>query len=204
MAIEACQDLRSYFFERLRAAQAQLQHPTDHATEHYLVELLARFGRTESKHTGAPPAMKAAQQDADAPLVLQVAKADAASDPQERFQRFRQVGDVALYSCGVFPEGLARRGVTHTYMATMGRRAYGQAGSLARYSSEPFQQVYPKLGCEFEAISRVLTEAVDESPPRTPAQIVKLYRTWVRTGSERIAAKLRAAGVTLEKDERDN
>ncbi len=191
MSIEACGDLRQYFHERLQVAQERVCHHTDDATEYYLVDLLTRFGRAE---TGP----------IDAPLVYAVADASAAVDPRERFRLFRQVGDTALYTFGVFPEDLSRRGLSETYVVTMGRRAYRMAGLLARVAQQPFPRVFGSLLRDFEALSMLLAEALEEPPPQSSEELIRLYSQWRRTGSERLAARLRAAGVQLEDDAEPN
>ncbi len=188
MSIEACGDLRHYFRERLQLAQERVNHRTDDATEYYLVDLLARFGRSE---TGP----------LDAPLVYAVADASQTVDPRERFRRFRQVGDTALYTFGVFPEDLSRRGLSEQYVVTMGRRGYRMAGLLSRFAPQPWSRAFSSLLRDFEALSMLLSEALEEPPPQSSEELIRLYAQWRRTGSERLAARLRAAGVPLEDDD---
>ncbi len=177
--------LEGYFYERLQLAQSRAAFQADRHTEHYLVEMLVRFGRTD------------AQGVTSAPLCYEVAQAEGLEDPRERFRCLRRVGDTALYSCGLFPEALERRGVTTDYVAWLGRHAYGTAGVLAAFSAEPFQQVYPKLRSHFEAIARVLTEVFEEPAPDRPDAILRMYRRWRRTGSAKLARALQRAGVQL-------
>ena len=177
--------LEGYFYERLRLAQRRAAFQTDRQTEHYLVEMLVRFGRSDAQGVSSDP------------LCVEVAQAEVLEDPRERLRCLRRVGDTALYSCGLFPDALERRGVTTDYLAWLGRNAYGAAGVLASFSAEPFQQVYPRLRSHFEAIARVLTEVLEEPAPDGPDAILRMYRRWRRTGSAKLARALQRAGVQL-------
>ena len=188
MSIQAHADLRSYFRQRFTDVQARAGFKADSFTEHYLVELLAR----------------AATGDADAtseePLALAVAGAAEAGDPRERFQRFRAAGDKALFRCGLFPEILRRLGVKRSYAVAMGSRAYAHAGALAHYSAEPFRQVYPILGKNFDKISQILLDVMERPAPKRPQDVIRLYTEWRTTGCERLAGLLIKAGVSVPTD----
>ena len=189
MPVEPHADLRDYFRARLTLARDRIGYEADPPTEYYLVELLARAAKGEGV--------------SEEPLALAVADAAQAGDPRERFQLFRAAGDTALFRCGLFPQLLERLGLKRSYVSAMGRRAYGHAAALAHFSAEPFREVYPALGRDFDPICRVLADVIETPAPQTPGEILKLYRRWRTTGCERAAAALVKAGVTLVDEPRD-
>ena len=62
------------------------------------------------------------------PLVERLAAALEAEDRSQKFRRFRDLGDCALYVCGFFSDHLQRRGIARDYVVAMGHRGYLQAG----------------------------------------------------------------------------
>ena len=185
MALKPWGNLEGYFYERLRLAQCRASHRTDRAIEHYLVEMLVRFGRVDDEGLTSQP------------LCYEVGELEGIADLAERLRRLRRVGDTALFTCGLFPESLPRRGVSASYVAWMGRRAYGEAGALAYLSESPFGRVYPRLDRDFLALVRVLSEVLEEPPPRCTDDVVRVYRRWRETGSKKLARSLRRAGIQL-------
>ena len=192
MALKAWGNLEGYFYERLRLAQRRASHQTDEAIEHYLVQMLVRFGRADDEGMAVRP------------LCYEVAELEGIPDAGERLRRFRRVGDTALFTCGLFPESLPRRGVSPSYMAWMGRRAYGEAAALACRSEAPFGKVYPRLDRDFLVLVRVLSEVLEELPPRCADDVVRVYRRWRETGSNKLARSLRRAGIQPHDAEQEN
>lgn len=183
MSIETFVDLRDWFRERLDAVMERESVGATHGARLYLIELLARAGVKPSAGNGRP-------------LAMQLAEARECVGP-EQLARYRAMGDDALYLAGFFAEHLEARGLSPTYVATMGGTAYEAASVLAtRSATEAVRSdVYRELATQFEPFSRVLDEVRESTALRTPQDIVRLYDKWRRTGSPRIAERLTREGV---------
>ncbi len=183
MTIESHYDIRGYFYERVTTALRRLGHDADEIAEYYLVELLARHAMGANVHS------------LEEPLVHRLASAAHITMPRERFRRFRDVGDSALYICGFFADRLRGKGLSRDYVVTLGGRAYRHAAQLAASADTMPREVYERLAGEFDVFARVLDEVREETTLRTPQDIVRLYDRWLRTGSPRVADRLREQGV---------
>jgi len=98
---------------------------------------------------------------------------------------------------GFFEDHVERKGVSRSYVVTMGGRAYANAEALAAYSPREAvrQRVYGELAEGFEDYVEALDEVRESTVLRTPQDIVRLYEKWKRTGSPRVAERLRSEGV---------
>ena len=180
-------DMSDFFRERLVAALEEQRLSVAETTEYYLVQLLTSYA-------SRPP------QDAlGRPLVHRLAEAMETPDTAERFRRFRDLGDCALYVCGFFGDHLRRRGISRDYVVGLGGRAYGEAGDLCgrTWGSADgwLGKVYPELAGRFDAFARVLDEVRETTALRTPQDIVRLYERWRRTKSPTLARRLKEEGV---------
>ena len=105
---------------------------------------------------------------------------------------WRQLGESALLVGGVFVGALARRNVSRAYCVAMGVSAYGVLGATACEGDA--RAVYGGLADEFGPVADVLAEVGDTE---TSDAVVRVYRAWRATGSERLAARLRGWGIAL-------
>ncbi|HVZ74576.1 MAG TPA: hypothetical protein VHJ20_19475 [Polyangia bacterium] len=149
--------------------------------EHYVVQLLAAY---------------AAQGIPDAPLALKLAATvDAA--PRERRRGLREIGDTSLYVSGFWADSLADKLVDVGYYIEMGGSAYGE---LARggtgWTGDPFGDVFGELAANFVRFVEVLALVSRRTArPATNEDVMRLYRSWQRTGSRAAAAQLASLGV---------
>ena len=121
-------DVREFFREALAAAlEQQRLQVTDH-TEHYVVNLLAMFARTEALFEPGPDGTKLK------PLALLFADALETPDGERRFRALQRLGDVALFVSGFLASGFPRRLVDVDYHIAMGGRAYGALAQRDRKS----------------------------------------------------------------------
>ena len=124
-------------------------------------------------------------------------RAQQASGP-ERFSRMRELGDVALFICGFFPDSFDRRGLSRGYVVSMGGRAYlvlGRAEVQATRDQPRRAEVFVELGGRFHDMARVLDEVRERTAMCTESEIVRLYERWMRSGSPALAHRLRRRGV---------
>jgi hypothetical protein len=106
----------------------------------------------------------------------------------------RDLGDVALFICGFFPDSFDRRGLTRTYVVGMGGRAYLVLGEAERRRSS-MSEVFAELAGRFHDMARVLDEVRERTALRTDGAMLRLYERWQRSGSPALADRLRRRGV---------
>jgi hypothetical protein len=185
MRVHAVERLGSYFHDRLVAALARRRTRLDGALQIYLVDLLER-------HAAARPDRVLR------PLVEHLSDAVSAPTPRDRLQRYREMGDAALYVCGLFGEHLTARGISRRYVTAMGGHAYLHASHLAAVPGARgigTAGTYGELASRFDEIAGVLVDVREHTALRTPQDVLRLYERWRRTHSPVLAERLRAAGV---------
>lgn len=156
--------------------------PAGDATEYYLVNLLVDF---------ADPA-----RIDEEPLALKLAQA-ADAPPEARARKLREIGDTSLYVSGFFADHLTRRTVDVGYYASMGGSAYGQ---LARgpAGAGALREAWAELAAGFNAFVQVLTEIKGRINLSTQQpNVLRLYEEWLKTGSDDLEQRLRAAGLLI-------
>ena len=174
------------FFHEVVTDAIKNQHvDASQPTEYYLVNLLATFA------TLAP---------CNEPLAIKLVSAQSAP-PDERVKQLKDVGDTSLYVSGFFAESLERKLVDVDYYIQIGGSAYVQ---LSRYfrgfrHSEVFGDVFDELAQKFPRFVDVLAEISERTSMTSNTGVVQLYERWLRTGSERIAQRLREKGVLPKK-----
>jgi hypothetical protein len=178
-------DVHNFFVEHVTHAMRDLHVETAEATQGYLVDLLITFSVSERIRNLSEP------------LAALLAKALAANGP-ERLARMRDLGDVALFICGFFPDSFDRRGVSRGYVVSMGGRAYlvlGKAEVQATRDQPRRAEVFVELGGRFQDMARVLDEVRERTAMCTEGEVVRLYERWSRSGSPALAHRLQRRGV---------
>jgi hypothetical protein len=179
--IEPCNDVRTFFVEHVTEAMRDLRVEAAAETQGYLVDLLSGFSVSRRIHSLSEP------------LVFLLKRAMDATG-SERLWRMRDLGDVALFICGFFPDSFDRRGLTRTYVVGMGGRAYLVVGEAVREQGAR-AEVFVELGGRFHDMARVLDEVRERTALCTNGEMVKLYERWCRSGSPMLANRLRRRGV---------
>jgi hypothetical protein len=182
--------LEEFFRDSVGAALAANRVVVDAGTSHYVVQLLTLFARAEACY------------DADAdgpghrPLALILADAAQAASEEERAFRLQRLGDVSLFTAGFFAEALHQRAVGLDYYCNMGGGAYRllAAGAHRSLRERALATVFAELAAKFLDLVDVLNE-VRESACGTDRDVLRLYETWLRTGSRRAGRLLRQAGI---------
>ncbi|HZH02237.1 MAG TPA: hypothetical protein VEY30_00550, partial [Myxococcaceae bacterium] len=119
-------------------------------------------------------------------------------DREGRIRILRRLGDVSLYRAGFFSESLRERVVGPDYYIQMGCAAYGHVAELS--PSGGFYGVYRELNQKFRELVEVLEEiAARGMVAHGPEGALKVYESWVRTGSDRLERVLVDAGVLVPK-----
>jgi len=161
-------------------------------TEFYLVNLLSEFATSDKLFSQEQEGRKDHE-----PLAVLYHRA-LQQEREERIRTLRRLGDVSLYKAGFFAGALQSSVVGADYYIQMGGTAYGQVAELSPPAG--FAEVYRELCSKF----RVLVDVLEEISARGmvqggPAGTLKVYETWVRTGSNKLERVLVDAGVLAPK-----
>ncbi|MEZ5564774.1 MAG: hypothetical protein R3F24_04325 [Gammaproteobacteria bacterium] len=135
------------------------------------------------------------------PLALMLADAADAATEDARNTALRRLGDVALFVSGFLAEGLQRRSVGIGYYVRMGGGAYGTLATLLATSprGRAFAPVFAELSQKFADVVDVLNEVLGDARYAAnnacDQDVLRLYETWLTTGSQRSARLLRQLGI---------
>jgi hypothetical protein len=186
----AVNNLQEFFRDALNAAMSHQKLSVRDHTEHYVVNLLTLFSRSDALYetTQRGPRLK--------PLVVMLADALEAPTASERNRGLQRLGDVALFIAGFFAGSFARKLVDVDYHIAMGGRAYGSlADSLVRGPERSLADVFAELAQKFQRLVDALNEVSELSYTHTARDILRLYEIWMKTGSRRAQMLLRRLGV---------
>ena len=184
-------NLREFFRDAVHEALERQKVGVEDHTEHYVVNLLTLFARSEAlfEPTAEGPRLK--------PLALMLADAASAPTGEQRSRALQRLGDVSLFVSGFLPHGFARKLVDVDYHVAMGGRAYGtladSCGSSAR--GRALAGVFAELAAKFQRLVDALNDVSEMSWRGSDRDVLRLYEVWLKTGSPRAHALLREGGV---------
>jgi hypothetical protein len=177
------QTAAEFFKDHIESALAR-QHLRAHGlTSYYLVDLLCRFTRPDTRIPF--------NDDSGQPLALRLARALDAGG-MERRARLRNLADFSLFMSGFFSDSLRRQAVDVDYYVSMGGYAYS---ALAGRDEEAFGEVYAELGRKFVPFMDVLTDISERTGQTSGGDVLRVYERWLRTGSRRAAQQLASRGI---------
>ena len=188
--IVAVSNLTEFFRDEFRNVTSTQHVEVEDHTEHYVVNMLTAFARSErlghyTPNDRGPPSL--------AQLLAAAFEADTAA---ERDQALQKLGDISLFMAGFFARHFARRAVDVDYHIAMGGRAYGTlAQSLERGPRRALAGVFAELAEKFQPLVDVLGEISDAARVYTQGDILRLYEIWLKTGSTRARRLLQGLGV---------
>jgi len=117
----AVTNLREFFHDSVQTALRKQHVAVDDHTEHYVVNVLTMFARSEELYESTPEGIRLK------PLARMLADACAAPSSQQRDETLRRLGDVSLFVAGFFAQSFARKLVDIDYHIAMGGRAYARS-----------------------------------------------------------------------------
>lgn len=184
------ESLHEFFFGRIHEAAESLDFRATNHTFHYLINLLALFGRTDHHANTNTLCI-------DKPLALMLADISASKNKIERNKILQQLGDVALFISGFFSDSLNRKIVDLDYYVAMGGSAYGSLSSGLRgtVNASTLGPVFDELSEKFVGCVDLLNEVSAASNMHNDSDILRTYETWLRTGSKRAEKNLRNLGI---------
>jgi hypothetical protein len=187
----AVTNLREFFHDSVQAALRKQRVDVDGHTEHYVVNILTMFARSEELYDSRADGVRLK------PLALMLADASEASSAQQRDEALRRLGDVSLFVAGFFAQSFARKLIDIDYHIAMGGRAYGTLADNLRGSirGAAFATVFLELAQKFQRLVDVLNDVAEMAHTHTDQDILRLYEIWLKTGSPRAHAILQQLGV---------
>jgi hypothetical protein len=161
----------------------------DH-TAYYIVNLLTLFARSEVLHEGS-------EGSSFRPLASIFAEAVEAGTLEQRNFALQRLGDLSLFVAGFFGDSLSQKLVGLDYYVKMGGGAYGWLSENVRRSvrGQIFASVFAELAEKFQEFVDVLSEVRDSARGSDDTDVLRLYETWLHTGSPRAARLLRRLGI---------
>ena len=183
-------NLREYFHEALQGALAHQHVAVADQTEHYVVNLLTLFARSEQLYERSAHGVRLK------PLAQMLTDALEAPSASERERGLQRLGDVSLFIAGFFAHSFARKLIDINYHIAMGGRAYGAlASGLARSRRQVLGLVFAELAAKFQPLVDALGEISDSACRYSHADVLRLYEIWLKTGSPRARGLLQQLGV---------
>jgi hypothetical protein len=185
-------NLREFFRDSVHAALERQRVDVDDHTEHYVVNLLTMYARSEALFDDSGsgrPRLK--------PLALMLADASDAPTREHRLRTLQRLGDVSLFMAGFFAQSFARRLVDIDYHIAMGGQAYGTlagaCGTGAR--GRALRVVFNELAQKFQRLVDALNDVSEMTHRHDQRDVLRQYEIWLKTGSPRAHGILRSLGV---------
>ncbi|HUI58737.1 MAG TPA: hypothetical protein VLX90_00860 [Steroidobacteraceae bacterium] len=183
-------NLREFFKDELHGALEKQHVDVEDQTEHYVVNLLTLFSRSEALYESTPQGTRIK------PLVVMLSEALEAPSPDERNRGLQRLGDVSLFIAGFFARSFARKLIDIDYHISMGGRAYATLSqSLARGRGRVLGAVFGELATKFQPMVDALNAVSETAYAHSDKDILRLYEIWLKTGSRRCYDILRRLGV---------
>ena len=184
-------NVTEYFRDSVGTALAHQQVEASEETVFYVVNLLSHFTRADRLFTHSEDGIHLQ------PLALMYVQAVDANTMVERQNALRRLGDVALIISGLFAGSLSRKLVDIDYYIAMGGGAYGFLSDMSTGATHGrlFSTIFGELSAKFQLFVDVLAEVSDNAHLGSKTDILRLYEIWARTGSVRVAARLRRLGI---------
>ncbi|MFZ0008094.1 MAG: hypothetical protein WAK94_07645 [Steroidobacteraceae bacterium] len=184
-------NLKEFFKDSLHGALLKQHLAVEDQTEHYVVNLLTLFARSEALYADAPPGTPGTR-----PLVALLCEALEAPCATQRNRALQRLGDVSLFVAGFFARSFAAKLIDIDYHIAMGGRAYGTLAQVtARGSGRALAGVFAELSEKFQPMVDALNDISESSYHHTDRDILRLYELWLKTGSGRCYAILKRLGV---------
>ena len=183
-------NLREFFKDSLQGALQKQQLAVDDQTEHYVVNLLTLFARSEALYERTAHGVRLK------PLALMLSDALEAPSEGDRNRGLQRLGDVSLFVAGFFARSFARKLIDVDYYIAMGGRAYGTLGeTLSRGRGKVLGNVFAELSDKFQPLVDALNELSESAYTHSDKDILRLYEIWLKTGSRRSYEILKRLGV---------
>lgn len=179
---------REFFKEAVSTALSHRRVRTLPQVEAYLVQLLERHMVTENLFDQVDSSGRRSRETL-AEMYLKASNAEA----RVRMELLRRVGDTALFISGFFGDSLNRKVVDLDYYAGMGGSAYAALSDCVRENDS--QRMFRQFSERFFEFVDVLMHISNLAFAKNEGNILRLYETYARTGSEHAREKLLEKGL---------
>jgi hypothetical protein len=183
-------NLKEFFKDALHTSLERQHLNVEDQTEHYVVNLLTLFARSEALFDKTPDGGTRLK-----PLVVMLSEALEAPSTGDRNRGLQRLGDVSLFVAGFFAQSFARKLIDIDYHIVMGGRAYGTLAESLGRRSHALALVFAELAQKFQPMVDALNDLSETSYRHTDQDILRLYEIWMKTGSTRSYKILRRLGV---------
>ena len=187
--VQPVANLREFFRDALHGALEKQQLAVEDHTEHYVVNVLTMFARSEALYEQTPEGVRLK------PLVVMLCEALEASGDAERNRSLQRLGDVSLFVAGFFARSFAAKLIDIDYHIAMGGRAYGALAHTLQGRGRVLAGVFAELSEKFQPLVDALNEVSESGYVHSDQDILRLYEIWLKTGSARCYALLKRLGV---------
>jgi hypothetical protein len=188
--VQPVANLREYFCDALQGALAHQHVAVDGHTQHYVVNVLTEYARSETLYA------QGAGERTPRPLAFILKDAIEAPNEAERSRHLQRLGDVSLFIAGFFSRSFARKLVDVDYHIAMGGRAYGALADRTRSGPRAvLSRVYAELAAKFQPMVDALNEISETAYEHSQRDVLRLYELWLKTGSQRAHRVLQGLGV---------
>jgi hypothetical protein len=179
---------REYFQEIVGEAFESRKITTFPLVKGYLVDLLEFYVPAENLFDDVDSLGRRTRET----LAETYLKAHAA-DPAMRTELLKRLADRSLYISGFFSDSLQRKLIDVDYYAEMGCAAYGSLAESVR--EDTLSKLYREFASRFLDFVDVLTHISSRAAVQNEQNILRLYETYSRTGSDLAREKLLEKGL---------
>jgi len=183
--------LQEFFREALQEAVGRQRFELDDHTEHYVVNMLTLFSRSEALFDRTPEGPRLR------PLALMLADAVHAGPGPARQHALQRLGDVSLFAAGFLSGSFSRKLVDLDYHIAMGGRAYDALASMMQGTVRggALSAVFQELAVKFQRLVDALNEVAESACEHSDRDLLRLYEVYLKTGSPRARELLLKLGV---------
>jgi hypothetical protein len=184
-------NVNEYFNDAIHDALSHQHVCPKEETVVYIVNLLTYFTLTENIYEDS------LEGRSSKPLALMYKDAVEAISYEERNAHLRKLGDVALVTSGFFAASFERSAVDIDYFISMGGGAYSSLADNNRHSyvGSGLCEVFSDLAGHFLNYVDVLTEVRESNELTDDRDVLYLYESWLKTGSEYARKRLHENGI---------
>lgn len=180
-----------FFHEMVEDAFVSRKVKSDSHTKNYIVNLLEFYLSAENlfEREVVDEAGKRKPQTL-AELYLTAVNAEF----NQKIDLLKKLGDRALYVSGFFGDSFTRKIIDVDYYVNMGGNAYYQL-SFSLEKKDPLKKVYSQFSQHFSDYVEVLTYISHKSMVSNNQSVLRLYDSYLRTGSALAKEKLHEMGI---------
>ncbi len=184
-------NINEYFNDAIHDAISHQRIGLNDETVVYIVNLLTYYTLSENIYEVDSDGISAK------PLALIYKDAIEAGSGEERNSHLRKLGDVALFTSGFFAASFERSAVGIDYFISMGGNAYSSLADNHPHTipDKGLCGVFTDLADHFMSYVDVLTEVSESNDLNDNRDVLCLYESWLKTGSEYARSRLQENGV---------